>query len=204
MAKQELPATPRAIKSQQTRENIYQAAMQLLNEYGYEYITVSNICKLAKVSTGSFYHYFESKDVLMANFFFEAYNKFEEKYQTELEDPLENIIQFFCCYADFCQEKGLDFIRNFYTPFNRSMSLKGSRTGNGEFVLPGMQSSMEKLRRETEKGVFRADCDLDQIAEDLCTITKGCIYEWCVSDGSFVIRELVERLLLNYLKAYLA
>jgi AcrR family transcriptional regulator len=196
-------STPRAVKSQQVKERIYQAAIQLLHEYGYEYITVSNICTLAKVSVGSFYHHFSSKEALMANFFIEAYNDYARKSEQEYEDPIDDAIQYLCGYADFCQEQGLDFIRNFYTPFNRSMDMHLNVTASGEFSLPVLAKTAEKLQNGIAHGIFQEDMDSQQVSEDLCIIEKGCIYEWCVTEGSFMIRELSERLLRNYLKTFL-
>lgn len=195
---------PRSVRRQQAKDHIYKAAMDLLRQYGYEYITVNNICKLANVSTGSFYHYFKSKDDLMSNFFLHAYEKFwEEGKLCPGEDIIENILQFFFLYSEFCQDQGLDFIRNFYTPFNRSMDMRLSTDNNGQCRLPSMADAENYIQEAQNKGILKKSISAKQLADDLCTIEKGCIYEWCVSNGEFQIRELVERLLRNYLCSYL-
>lgn len=197
-------SVPRSVRRKQVKEHIYKAAMELLREYGYEYITVKNICKLANVSTGSFYHYFKNKDDLMSNFFLEAYEKFTEEGMLQpSEDLLENILQFFLLYSEFCQEQGLDFIRNFYTPFNRSMDMRLSSDSDGQCKLPSMADAEIYIKEAQDKGILDTRITAEQLADDLCTIEKGCIYEWCVSDGEFMIRDLVERLLRNYLSSYL-
>lgn len=194
---------PRAVRSQQVKKQIYDAAISLLHDYGYEYITVANICKLAHVSTGSFYHYFDSKDTLMANFFIEGYEQFKQAQTAPLDDPIDDIVSFFCSYSDYCQAQGLDFIRHFYTPFNKCMDMRRSMTPSGHYALPSMFETAEKIRAAVNKGILQPDIDANQIADDLCTIEKGCIFEWCICDGSFTIRDLTQRLLRNYLKAYL-
>ncbi len=196
-------SVPRSIRSQQIKESIYNAAMDLLKEYGYEYITVKNICKLADVSTGSFYHYFKSKDDLMSNFFFEAYRKFSQEGKlTPKENILDNILLFFVLYSEFCQEQGLDFIRNFYTPFNRSMDMRQLIDHEGKSSLPSMAVAINYILEAQKRGILADTIPAQRLADDLCTIEKGCIYEWCVSDGDFNIRDLVERLLKNYLSSY--
>ncbi len=65
--------TPRQIKTQLVKENILKATTQLIKKYGIEFVTVSNICKAANVSTGSFYHHFGNKDELLAYYLIEAF-----------------------------------------------------------------------------------------------------------------------------------
>jgi hypothetical protein len=76
-------------------------------------------------------------------------------------------------------------------------------TASGEFSLPVLAKTAEKLQNGIAHGIFQEDMDFQQVSEDLCIIEKGCIYEWCVTEGSFMIRELSERLLRNYLKTFL-
>ncbi len=205
MKSKESPVSvPRSVKREQIKEHIYKVAMQLLKEYGYEYITVKNICTMADVSTGSFYHYFKSKDDLISNFFLEAYAKFSQEGKLKPgEDTIENILQFFFLYSDFCQEQGLDFIRNFYTPFNRSMDMNPAPKAGGKCRLPSLLETERYITEAQEKGVLSDRISAGQLADDLCTIEKGCIYEWCVTNGEFRIRDLVERLLRNYLSSYI-
>ncbi len=47
-----------------SREKILESAVQLFLEEGFEATSVNDICKHAGVSKGSFYHYFETKQVL--------------------------------------------------------------------------------------------------------------------------------------------
>jgi AcrR family transcriptional regulator len=47
-----------------SRDKILESAATLFLEKGYDAISVNDICKHAEVSKGSFYHYFETKQVL--------------------------------------------------------------------------------------------------------------------------------------------
>lgn len=196
MAKNNL-TTPRALKSQQTKEKIYQAGLTLLKEYGYQYITVNNICQLAEVSTGSFYHFFDSKDALLANFFSEAFNNMSIV-ETNFDDPIEEIISGLCFYSEFCQSQGLDFIRHFYTPYNKSMALDDKSA-----TRPILKNTINIIEKAIASGFLKENTNPMQLANDLCTIEKGIIYEWCTSDGSFTIRDRTHTILSTYVKAYL-
>ena len=51
-------------KRPQTKDKLLDAAHQLMLGKGYVATTVDEICEAAKVTKGSFFHYFESKDDL--------------------------------------------------------------------------------------------------------------------------------------------
>lgn len=66
-----LPTTPKAghpplglreRKRRATRAVIERAAISLVNEHGYESVTVAQICTRAEVSQGTFFNYFHTKD----------------------------------------------------------------------------------------------------------------------------------------------
>lgn len=194
-------STPRALKSQQTKEKIYQAAMNLLHEYGYEYITVNNICRIAEVSTGSFYHFFDSKDTLIANFFYEAYEKMP-RVEKQFDNPIDQIVDGLCFYAEFCQNQGLDFIRHFYTPFNKAMDSRIGLNSNGTFDLPYLAEAAKNIQAAVDSGFLNENTDSHQLAKDMCTIVKGIIFEWCTSDGSYSLKDKAYSILSNYVRAY--
>ena len=59
---------PQKVRSERTQKALYDAACTLMHDYGYDYLTVQNICKLAGVTTGAFYHHFHSKDDILCLF----------------------------------------------------------------------------------------------------------------------------------------
>jgi AcrR family transcriptional regulator len=56
------PAVPDAV----VRERILSVGATLFSEHGYEAVTLRQICEAARVSKGAIYHYFASKDDLLA------------------------------------------------------------------------------------------------------------------------------------------
>lgn len=53
-------------KSRETKKKIFNAAKNILQEKGYEALSIKNICEEAGVSNGSFYHHFKTKDDLLS------------------------------------------------------------------------------------------------------------------------------------------
>ncbi|MCP3987368.1 MAG: TetR/AcrR family transcriptional regulator [bacterium] len=62
------PSTRRERKKQQTRRGIYDAAMALFRDRGFDAVTVESICAAADVARGTFFHHFPSKAALAYEF----------------------------------------------------------------------------------------------------------------------------------------
>lgn len=65
-------------KSEQTRERIFQTAFRLFEERGIRNTTIPTICEEANVSRSTFFHYFKSKNALLADFRFGFADRLEE------------------------------------------------------------------------------------------------------------------------------
>ena len=104
-----------------TRDLIFQTAVRILKEEGYDKVTVRRICKESNTSNGSFYHFFKNKDELMAYY----YTRSADDFLAGQEETMKNADlyhQMLICYrwyirytADF----GLDFCINFFNSNNR-------------------------------------------------------------------------------------
>lgn len=66
-------------RSEQTRENIYQAALRCFRERGFEQATMREIAKEAGVALGAAYYYYASKDALVMDFYQRSQNEFHEE-----------------------------------------------------------------------------------------------------------------------------
>ena len=95
-------------KSAATRQAIFDAAMALMREKGYQGTTIREICRKAGTAVGSFYSYFDGKsDILRA-----LYANGEDYFSTVVAgdtagaDGAENIRIFFRHYARLNVETG--------------------------------------------------------------------------------------------------
>ena len=59
-------------KKARTRQTIYQAAMALFVERGYDAVTVEEVCRRADVAKGTFFLHFPTKDALLVEYGREA------------------------------------------------------------------------------------------------------------------------------------
>jgi AcrR family transcriptional regulator len=107
----------RAQKSLQTKLKIVDAAMTLLGQHGYEHLTVRNICKLSRVSNGTFYHLYKSKDDLMVEYLKCARNY--KECSMNGNDLIGYILALNLSLAECYIEMGVEFASNFHNPKNQ-------------------------------------------------------------------------------------
>lgn len=83
--------TARTLQAAHTRSKIFDAAISLFKEKGFDAVKIEEICSAAEVSVGLFYNYFSSKDALLSEYlnrvteaYAELHTKFSEG-QTTLD-----------------------------------------------------------------------------------------------------------------------
>lgn len=94
-------------QAQRTEAAILDAAFALMREAGFEAVTVRDICKKAGITTGAFYHHFQSKEELFDKGF-APLDKYMEKALTDqpADDPAQRLKAILCNYAVFMENCG--------------------------------------------------------------------------------------------------
>ena len=92
----EKPLTKRQEQALETKSRIYNAAIELMDREGFDNITIADISEAAGVSVGAFYHYFESKNDILAEIFHQADEYFSTRVASGLkkESIPEQIIEY--------------------------------------------------------------------------------------------------------------
>lgn len=188
--------TSRTRQADATRKRIYNTAIRLFKQHGYEQVSVSQIAKTANVGIGTFYHYYESKIELFMKIFVNSEDYFLEfkNIDCSIFDPFEVIQRYFYQYAKLNEAAGIEIIQNLANPQNRK-----SLDGNQDFeqILTSIIQTYQEL------GKFKND----ETAEEICNLfficARGVMFDWCIKHGQYDLAEktkyVIERLLLIYL-----
>lgn len=106
-----------------TRQDL-QAAKRILQKQGYEQLSIKNICEEAGVSNGSFYHHFKTKDDLLSYYIEEQPSMDPDLLElpSSAAETKEAIISVYLNYVHYCEELGVEFMANYYTPKNQSLN----------------------------------------------------------------------------------
>ena len=183
-------------KSRETKKKIFNAAKNILQEKGYEALSIKNICEEAGVSNGSFYHHFKTKDDLLS-YYIEEQPSINPDLLDLPESPEEAktaIIQVYLNYVHYCQDLGLSFMSNYYTPKNQSLN-PAIRTERPYPIV----TVHNYLKKALDAGVIHLSYPLEDITTDIRMIVIGNVFEWCLKNGDADFEGNMKRSLQAYL-----
>ncbi|WP_416201251.1 MAG: TetR family transcriptional regulator [Thermocaproicibacter melissae] len=189
--------TSRTLQAMATKKRIYECGISLMKKYGYENITIEQIAKKAKVSVGTYYHYFQSKFDLFVEIYRQGDKYFKDKIpalRNRTKNCKERISEYFALYAQLALKDGLAMVRNLYVPTNKMFLTHGR----------AMQDLLMDILREGQKnGELPPEADVCKITETLFVAARGVIFDWSLHDGSNDLvadmRNMIDRLASTYL-----
>lgn len=183
-------------KSKETKDKIFQAAKHILQKHGYEALSIKNICEEAGVSNGSFYHHFKTKDDLLSYYIEEQPN-----INPDLLDVPQNadevksaIVYVYLNYVHYCQELGVEFMANYYTPKNQSLNplIRTERP----YPIVTVHNYIQKC---IDAGIIKPNQNIEDITTDIRMIVIGNVFEWCLKEGNADFEGNMKRSLEAYL-----
>jgi AcrR family transcriptional regulator len=190
MKKQKL--TNRKIQAINTKNKIYQVAIELMDKKGYENIKIEDVCKNAGVSVGSFYNYFNSKSDILSEIFKKADEYFENEVINNLKssNTLEMIVEFFTYYGKYNEIVGVDTMKQLYKFNNKLFIAKGRY----------MQSSLKEIIISGQnKGEIVINMTANEISEYLFIVARGIAYDWCLHDGEYNMEQYIHDYFNRYI-----
>ncbi len=178
----------------ETKIKIFKTAIKLLNEFGYDKLTIRKICEESNTSIGSFYHHFDNKDDLLSYYYTEAQNVYLTQKKAEIENKniKEKLLLFYIWYVEYTQSFGLDFCTNFFNSKNKGINTNLLYNSIFETTVTYLDSAKDQI---IDGRNYR------QVANDLCVICKGIIFDWCTHDGDYDMVKYTDELVSLYLNS---
>ena len=165
-------------RTSETQQIIFDAAMRLMSEKGFQGTTVRDICAEAGVPIGTFYNCYRSKVEILKR----IYDAGDAYIQTDSHDHSlgapEMLRAFAERYARLNEQTGIDVLRVLFYPSNEWFSIERP-----------MQLYVRRFVEEGQRrGELRADLTADEIVLSLFDILRGVCYNWCVCNGDFDLK----------------
>jgi AcrR family transcriptional regulator len=164
-------------KSLKTKQTLIDSASQLFLKYGVNKVTIDDICNNCGLTKGSFYHYFPSKNYIVA-FSINAGldNHIEENYiHNENLSVIEEFTHFNLCTFDYFYKigkelTGLSFVSmiNTYTDVHIE----------GRSYVDILTSIVKKAKSE----LFIANMNDEEAYHHCSSIITGILMEWCIKN----------------------
>lgn len=176
-------------KQIEKRKQIIEATKSIMDEIGFENVTVRGICKAANISIGTFYHYFNDKgDIII-----QLYTSVDE-YLSEIEieklsdeDELKNIITFSEEYGRFVADSGLSVAKQI---FGAAINTESNQ------IYRSIERDINRIifniiKRAKEKDQINTDFSIEEISNMILINIRGIVFDWCKFRGQY---DLVEQI----------
>ena len=184
------------LKSKETKAKIFRAAKHILQKHGYEALSITNICEEAGVSNGSFYHHFKTKDDLLSYYIEEQPNINPDLLDIpkSADEVKSAIVYVYLNYVHYCQELGVEFMANYYTPKNQSLNplIRTERP----YPIVTVHNYLQKC---IGAGIISPNQDIEDITTDIRMIVIGNVFEWCLKEGNADFEGNMKRSLESYM-----
>ncbi len=185
----------RTLQAEETKQKIYESAITMIKQKGFENVTIQDINKHAGVSVGTFYHYYKSKE----DVFFELYRFADEYFEDTVFPKLfsedfttsERILLFFQNYAGFNVKHGIDYVSQLYNTKNKLF------ISRDRYMLDLLLRIVQEGQKKDE---IKNSMDPEEIIEDLFIVSRGIVFDWCLHEGNYDL----EKKMHKHLKRHLA
>lgn len=170
-------------KQIEKRKQIIEATKSIMDEIGFENVTVRGICKAANISIGTFYHYFNDKgDIII-----QLYTSVDE-YLSEIEieklsdeDELKNIITFSEEYGRFVADSGLSVAKQI---FGAAINTESDQ------IYRSIERDINRIifniiKRAKEKEQINTDFSTEEISNMILINIRGIVFDWCKFQGQY-------------------
>lgn len=169
--------TVREYQKKRRRERIFQAAMSLFRERGFQETTATDIAKAAHVSRGTFFNYFPYKEAVLLDYGSLLLSRLREEVRKRLaqgQDPLQVLHFLFGELAQFTKEEKELVLPLLYELLNPDPI----RAKAAFEALPLGDLIAEILRPLKEKGVVRQDLSLERMGRTLADLYFLTALRW--------------------------
>ncbi|MCK8060909.1 MULTISPECIES: TetR/AcrR family transcriptional regulator [unclassified Fusibacter] len=177
-------------RSQKTKETIIEVAIDLIESASFDIVTINQICNKANVTKGAFYHHFDSKSDIVAEYYkIRVLDNIDiERSEYNSTNTVELIEEITYKLLMLIHDQGLEFAKQIYK-HQLEKPLKYYIV-EGEKTTDFLVSLIQEGQSNRE---IRDDIDCTTIANLLMKFSRGLIYDWCINEGSYVFSEVAKK-----------
>lgn len=168
-------------KSSETQKIIFDVAISLMSEKGFQGTTIRDICSAAKIPVGSFYNCYKSKVDILRDIYDRGDKLISEEMTSfgSLHSAREKILRFSLSYAKLNEDTGIEVMKVLFYPENQWFATE----------RPMQKLVYDIVVLAQQSGELRKDISANDIVCFLFDILRGICYSWCIYNGEFSLRE---------------
>ena len=174
-------------KGTRTKTRIIQSSIELINEKGFQYVTLNDICVAADVAPGTFYHYFSStKDILKEILKIEGEDLIEYYETLKSLTPLKKLESVLTFQLDYYEKKGKEVVSQIY----KAELLAGTGYSNIDELLPFQQFIASILFEGQSSGEFSSENSPKEDAILIISLLAYYSFRWITESGDTALKTI--------------
>lgn len=189
-------------KPQAAKKEILEAAMGLLKNNSFDFLTIRSICKAAGISNGTFYHYFNSKEDLTTYVITEGYKKYKNERLSIVLAPQYRVVDIFIYIAYYLSSFGLGFLSNYMSVKNQSFNVDCIMQAEEHKEI--VKYVLEQMQLAQDMGMIDSVYNVREIYDELNAIFYGSLFYWCLYNGHNGLIKSLNKFLITHFNLYLA
>lgn len=171
--------TKRQLSAEQTQIKIKNTVIDLMSDKDFENITIREICRVAGVSVGTFYLYFQSKEAALLY----SHRSIDEMYETADFSDCQNAVgliqKIMWMYLSSISSENFKYIRHIYI---------AHITCYTEYLFSRKKKMYKVLSsaitRAREQGMIKSGISKDDIFRRLMVCARGQVYDYCINPAN--------------------
>ncbi len=180
-------------RSAVTIKRLKESAVRLINERGYNGVTIDDICQDCGYSKGAFYHHFRSKIDIVSALEADTNRRIEKELAgCRSADILEKLELVFKIMVSGAVESGLEILRE-----RCIYNLSGEYANdlhNESIAVKSRDIIRELIVESVHEGQLKQDTPVDDILDSIMCFFTGTLCEWSIFNGEYDIESRSERL----------
>lgn len=180
--------TQRKEQALDTRRKIFNTALNLIKEKGFDKVSVDDICAACGVSKGAFYHHFKSKLDIMSESE-SLINDMLENIQIHESDGSikEKLLILMGSILDVVEKSGVEVTRQLTVVTTGGHYIQ--QENRNTFAIHTRKLIQQILAEAVEKGELSPETNKEASTEIIMTFLSGMIADWCIFNGAYSISE---------------
>ena len=185
-------------QGKKTKQKIYNTAIELITSYGYDKVTVDEICQKAGVAKGTFYVHFKAKEDIVKYVYRDNAQKYvNEKMNMEengFQGTLDELYNYCTLFLEYAEKTGVDLTALSYSTY-LSPAAKNERSFYAENFSVNTIKSI--IRKCFENNLFKPGYTEEIIIKEIFIVLMGSTISWCLADGDYNLKETASPVFYN-------
>ncbi|MDR1904533.1 MAG: TetR/AcrR family transcriptional regulator [Treponema sp.] len=173
-----------------TKSLLQNTAIEMFKQYGYDNVSVNQLCKACSVSKTTFYFHFQSKRDIIINFYYKAHKDAEEYLLgiLEGETTVEQLWNLVSPYVKLSFDAGVSVTREVLKEF--LFDKKAAILPDNVYLKKAM---IQLLERAQKTGEIQNMSEINTLSDVMIHTFNGVTFSWVMSDGAFDLLDKAER-----------